>query len=111
MVQFVRQHLRPDLHLGLGDRAAGEDLLNQGSFQFPCRAFDPAVVRRIMGWRVQRDDQMMGQDLNPARLMPKIGMQYARYMCRWRYERDLLPGSKMGRDTATLALSLRELAF
>jgi hypothetical protein len=54
---------------------------------------------------------MMGQDLNPARLMPKIGMQYARYMCRWRYERDLLPGSKMGRDTATLALSLRELAF
>ncbi len=46
---------------------------------------------------------MMGQDLNPARLMPKIGKRYVRYMCRWRYERDLLPGSRMEGDTATLA--------
>jgi hypothetical protein len=29
--------------------------------------------------------------------------RYARYMCRWRYERDLLPGSRMGRDTTTLS--------
>ena len=52
MVQLVRQPLRPNLHRGLRGRVASEDLLHPRSFQFPHRAFDPAVVRHLKGWRV-----------------------------------------------------------
>jgi hypothetical protein len=34
---------------------------------------------------------------------PLLRKRYARYMCRWRHKRDLLPGSRRGRDTSTLA--------
>ena len=72
MVQLVWQHLRPDLHMGLRDGAVGEDLFHQRSFQFSHATFHPTVVRRIMRWRVQRDDQVTGQHLIDG-LMIEIG--------------------------------------
>jgi hypothetical protein len=61
MVEVMGQHLGPALHLRRGDYRAGAHLLDQGCFQFVDPAFHAAVVRWVIGRRVQRDDEIARQ--------------------------------------------------